>query len=78
MTPRLLMVIQLAVAAAGIAVIAVTWKSSSSAIGIGIGLVVVSLAIGGVRLSLLGSRAGAAALFVTCALLAVLTVLRVA
>jgi len=75
-TPRLLMVIQLAVAAAGIAVIAVTWSSSASVVGIG--LVIASLAIGGVRQIQLGSRAGAAALFVTCAVLVVLTVKRVA
>ena len=76
MTPRTLMVVQLGVAATGIAVIAATWKSPASAIGIG--LVIASLAIGGVRQIRLGSRAGAAALFITCAVLAVLAVLRVA
>jgi len=70
------MMIQLALAAAGIAVIAVTWKSAASAIGIG--LVIASLAIGGVRQIQLGRRAGAAALFVTCAVLAVLAVTRLA
>jgi len=72
MTPRTLMVVQLGVAATGIAVIAATWKSPASAIGIG--LVIASLAIGGVRLSLLGNRVGAAALFVTCAVLVVLAI----
>ena len=66
------MVVQLAVAVAGIAVIAATWGSSASTIGIG--LVIASVAIGGVRLSLLGNRVGAAALFVTCAVLVVLAI----
>ena len=76
MTPRMLLVIQLAVAAAGIVLIAATWKSTVSAIGIV--LVIASLAIGGVRLSLLGSWVGAAVYFVVCALLVVLAVTRVA
>jgi hypothetical protein len=70
------MVVQLALAAAGIAVIAVTWGSSASSIGIG--LVIASLAIGGVRMKVLGSKAGAAVLFVVCAVLVVLAVVRVA
>ena len=76
MTPQLLMVIQLAVAAVGIAVIAATWKSSVSVVGIA--LVIASLAIGGVRQINLGSRVGAAGLFVACAVLVVVAVLRVA
>jgi hypothetical protein len=70
------MMVQLAVAAAGIAIIALTWKSSVSAIGIG--LVIASLAIGGVRQIQLGNRAAAAVYFVICAVLVVLAVTRLA
>ncbi len=70
------MVVQLAAAAAGIAIIAVTWKSSVSAVGIG--LVIASLAIGGVRQIQLGNRAAAAIYFVICAVLVVLAVTRLA
>jgi hypothetical protein len=69
------LVIQLVVAAAGVALIAATWKSSASVVGIG--LVIASLAIGGVRLSLLGSWVGAAARFVACAVLVVPAATRV-
>ncbi|HZL65585.1 MAG TPA: hypothetical protein VFD50_11670 [Thermoleophilia bacterium] len=75
MTSRAIIVVQLAVAAAGIAVIAATWKSSASVVGIG--LIVASLAIGGVRLSLLGSWVGAAVYFVACAVLVALAATRV-
>ena len=74
MTPRMFLVIQLVVAA-GVALIAATWKSSASVVGIG--LVIASLAIGGVRLSLLGSWVGAAAYFVACAVLVVPAATRV-
>ena len=70
------MMVQLAVAAAGIAIIALTWKSSVSAIGIG--LVIASLAIGGVRQIQLGNRAAAAVYFVICAVLVVLAITRLA
>jgi hypothetical protein len=76
MTPRMLMVVQLAVAAAGIAIIAATWKSSASVIGIA--LVIASLAIGGVRQIQLGNRAAAAVFFVVCAVLVVLAATRLA
>jgi len=75
-TPQLLIVIQLAVAAAGIAIIALTWRSSVSALGIG--LVIASLAIGGVRQIQLGNWAAAAVFFVVCVVLVVLAVTRLA
>jgi hypothetical protein len=68
--PRVLLVVQLALAAAGIILIAATWKSATSAVGIA--LVIASLAIGGVRQSQLRRWVGAAVYFVACAVLVVL------
>ncbi len=74
--PRTLLIVQLALAAAGIIIIAVTWKSAASVAGTA--LVVSSIAVSGVRMIQLRRWAPAAVFFVVCVVLVVLTGTRVA